>query len=82
MERVDLDLAKRFKFLRKLLGLSQKGFADKLGVSQKAISQWERGERAIPAVLLKVLREKLNLNIDWFLTGKGEPFTQIDGKRK
>ena len=76
MKRVDLNLAKRFKLFREFLGLSQKEFADKLGVSQKAISQWERGERAIPAVILKELKEHLNLNIDWLLTGEGEPFIQ------
>jgi transcriptional regulator with XRE-family HTH domain len=74
MKRVDLSLASRFKLFRELLGFSQKEFADKLGVSQKAISQWERGERAIPAVILKELKEHLNLNIDWLLTGEGEPF--------
>ena len=74
MKRVDLEIALRLKKLRELKGLSQGDMAKLLNVSQKAISQWERGERAIPAVILKALKEHLSLNIDWLLTGEGEPF--------
>lgn len=33
---------------RTSLGLSQKGFAEKLGVNQSTVSRWEADEAAIP----------------------------------
>jgi len=80
MDRVDLGIAQRLKKVREFKKLSQSQLAKLLGVSQKAISQWERGERAIPATILKQLQEHLNLNPLWLLTGEGEPFVTPQGE--
>ena len=39
----------RIRELRKELGLSQKDFAEKIGVSQSSINYWEKGQR-IPSI--------------------------------
>ena len=79
MERMDLELAQRLKYVREHLGLSQKELAQALGVSQKAVSYWERGERSMPAIILRRLKESLGVNPDWLLTGEGEPFLKPQG---
>lgn len=34
--------------MRKLLGLTQKDFAEKYGISKRSIESWEGGQRKIP----------------------------------
>ena len=75
MQRASIEAGKRLKTLREMLDMSQTELADKLGVSQKAISQWERGERDIPTAILLKLHELTGVNLHWLLTGEGEPFT-------
>ena len=49
--------AERIRKMRERLGLSQRGFAQKLGVTQPAVAQWELGQRTPsgPAVLEALL---------------------------
>lgn len=42
--------------IRKKLGLSQQGFADRLGVSVRTIQQWEQGRTAPSGPALALLR--------------------------
>jgi len=72
MRRIDIEIGKRLRKLREQLGWSQATLAKKIGFSQKAISHWEKGERDIPTKALIELK-KLGVNIDWLLTGEGEP---------
>lgn len=48
---------------RKSLGQTQAQFAERLGVSQQAYSQWESGTRSPGAETLILLAEKLRLVI-------------------
>ncbi len=41
---------------RATLGLTQGALATKLGVSRRAIQQWEAAERAIPEIIARVMR--------------------------
>ena len=75
-KRIDEAVAYRLKLFRNLLGFSQKELAQIIGFSQRAVSHWEKAESDIPTVALKKLKAKLGLNIDWLLTGEGEPFIQ------
>jgi len=70
------EIGKRLRWVRKNLRLSQRELADKLGFAQRTISSWEKGEREIPIRALSVLKEQFNININWLLTGEGEPFLQ------
>ncbi len=81
MRRVDVSIGQRLKQVREQLGLSQAQLAKKIGFSQKAISHWERGERDIPTQALIALK-RIGINIDWLLTGEGEPLTNDPKKEE
>ena len=38
-----MELSEKIQMLRKKEGLSQEGFAEKMGVSGQAVSKWELG---------------------------------------
>lgn len=52
------------KAIRKKRGLTQKQLADRLGVKQQNVSDWERGERSPSVKNLKKLADVLNCRID------------------
>lgn len=47
--------ATKFKRLRKKLGLSLRGMAERLGVTHPCIAHWENGRRPIPKMAEKLL---------------------------
>jgi DNA-binding XRE family transcriptional regulator len=52
--RNSADLAMRIRALRKSLGLSQAGFAERIGVDQSNISRWENGAMPEDAHILQM----------------------------
>lgn len=68
-----MTLAESLKNERKKNGLSQKEFADKLGINARTYASYERGERDIStAVLLNICRV-LNVSSDKLLGNATEP---------
>jgi transcriptional regulator with XRE-family HTH domain len=68
------DVGKRVRALRKTLGLTQVILAQKVGVSQPAISDIESGDtKSMMGPTLSKLAKVLGTNADWLLTGKGTP---------
>lgn len=69
----------RLKKLRKILGLTQQEFANKIGMKQNTIAQYEMG-RTIPsnAIIFSICRE-FNVNETWLKTGEGEMFSESFG---
>lgn len=64
----------RIKELRKVLGLTQQEFSDKIGVKRNTIAQYESGRNSpIDAVISLICRE-FNVNEEWLRTGDGEMF--------
>lgn len=64
----------RLKELRKALNLTQQKFADKLGVKQNTIAQYEMGRNdPSDAVIISICRE-FNVSEDWLRNGEGEMF--------
>ena len=64
----------RLKELRKALNLTQQKFADKLGVKQNTIAQYEMGRNdPSDAVIVSICRE-FNVSEDWLRNGEGEMF--------
>ena len=53
----------KIKSLRKGLGLTQQQFAEKLGVSQRAVRYWEKGKRA-PSSEIKTKLDDLASEIE------------------
>ena len=63
-EKLKDQIGKNIATLRKRLGLTQAGLAEKLNYSDKAVSKWERGE-SIPDVLTLVsLSGVLGVSVD------------------
>jgi DNA-binding XRE family transcriptional regulator/desulfoferrodoxin (superoxide reductase-like protein) len=64
--------------LRKEQGLTQKQLADRLNISDRTISKWERGLGCPDVSLLHELSEALNVNIEKILEGDLSP-NRVDG---
>ena len=64
----------RLKQLRAALDMQQGDFANKIGILQQQLSKYERGENKPSAEFFIKLYEKVNVNINWLLTGNGKMF--------
>lgn len=69
----------RVKQLRKHLRLNQQDFADRIEVTQGAISQIENSGNASLEILIKI-SNAYNSNLDWLAEGKGEMFSKSQEK--
>lgn len=68
----------RIKKLRKTLDLTQQKFADRIGVKQNTVAQYEMGRNIpIDSVISLICRE-FNVNEDWLRNGVGEMFLPAD----
>jgi SOS-response transcriptional repressor LexA len=64
----------KIRQFRDALGLRQTEFALKLGIPRTSLINYEKGT-SIPSIdFLVLLKEKFNLNVNWFLTGNGQMF--------
>ena len=77
-----LEMNTRIRELRKALDLSQKEFADKIGLKQNAISYMERGGSAVTEQNIKVICSQFSVNENWLRTGTGHMFIENDRKQK
>lgn len=65
---MDQEKVGRFiKEIRKQNGLTQKEFADRLGVTYQAVSKWENGINLPEISLLKQISKEFNISIDKIL---------------
>ena len=64
------NLNERIKSLRKKMGVTQLELAEKLHVTDKAVSKWETGEGNPEITILIELANIFNVSIDYLLTGK------------
>jgi transcriptional regulator with XRE-family HTH domain len=67
-------VGQRLKVLRELLGLSQKEFAEKIGVHWMTVSRYELGKSKPKWDFLKRVMETFNVNPIWLSEGKGDVF--------
>jgi len=63
------SVADRLLQVRTTLGLSQKEFADRLGISLRAEQNYERGDRALPSEVLLSLAKSFDIDPMWLLDG-------------
>lgn len=61
----------RIKELRKKLGLTQKEFGERIGVTNFTISDIEKGKRVLTERNMNLICEKFNVNKEWLESGTG-----------
>ena len=70
----------RIRELRKTLGLSQKEFAEKIGLKQNAISYMEKSGSTVTEQNIKTICSQFSVNEAWLRTGSGPMF--LENKKK
>lgn len=70
------NIGQRIKELRKMLGLTQKEFANRIGKSTISIAKWEAGDRTPDESTLKLIAKEFNVNEEWLKSGEGEMFVE------
>ena len=73
-----MTVAERLKELRYKLGLSQKEFAERVGIHYMTLSKYESGKYRPSLRFLKKVEEVFNVNPQWLLEGKGDMFLPKD----
>jgi len=69
-------MGKFISALRKAEGMTQKDLAEKLNVSDKSVSRWERDEGAPDISMLPVIAEIFGITCDELLRGERKPVAQ------
>ena len=75
-----MKTGKFIAFLRKEKGFTQRALADRLGISDKTVSKWERGAGLPDVSLMLPLCEILEISVNELLAG--EKMTDADYKKK
>ncbi len=70
-----INVGLRFKEIRKTLNLGQSELANIAGVSRSLLSLCENGTKTPSYQLLVALATKLNIDINWLISGNGDMFT-------
>lgn len=73
-----ITLNERIKELRKRSGLSQKGLAEKIGISQRSVSWGEQPGNNVPYSTIKTICMAFNVNEDWVRYGTEPMYIQPD----
>lgn len=74
-EEINLQIGRRLAAVRDRTRLVQTEFAERMGLSPRAYQNYERGEREVPAVVLKALYEVYGADPLWVLTGLSTDLT-------
>jgi transcriptional regulator with XRE-family HTH domain len=69
-----VGIGERLKEIRFVLRLRQGEFADKMGISQGALSDFERETKPMAERYVKLICLTFGVNETWLRTGKGEMF--------
>lgn len=72
----------RIKKLRKILGLSQEAFAERIGLKGSAVSHLENGRRNITSQNINAICREFNVSEEWLLTGSGDMFEEMSRAEK
>ncbi|WP_163327598.1 helix-turn-helix domain-containing protein [Desulfurobacterium thermolithotrophum] len=75
-----IELGKRIKQIRMSKGLTQREFADELGVSTRAVQEWEAGRRTPSEPVLRQIEVTFSVNPEWLRHGRGEMFLPREPK--
>ena len=80
LERLFMDIliSQRIKELRNTLELTQKNFADKLGITNAHISKIEKGKTSPSDALIKLISKEYDVNENWLKFGIGDMFKEME----
>ena len=73
-----MTIGERLKTLRKTLNITAKELAQITDIPVRTIGGYERNENPPNEKFLTKLIKNYNININWFLTGKGNMFISIE----
>lgn len=73
-----MQISYNLKEIRRKLNMSVDDLAKAVGVPARTLGGYERNERTPSIELASQLCKKLNVNVNWFLTGEGSMFIQPD----
>ena len=71
-ENLSEIIGKRIKAQREEIGMSQKGLAEKVGISPSAINQFEKGEKKPSSEVLARIARQLGVSTDYLLGASNE----------
>ncbi len=74
-------MKERLKQIRLKLGYNQQEMANILGIELNTYRGYEYKTKNFPDILLKALLTKLQVNINWLLSGFGEMFLMGENKQ-
>ena len=77
-----MDILNRIRLARKTLYLSQAEFAERLGLTQTALSMIELGRTALTEKNIKLICATFALDEDWLRTGRGKMFGSMSPYEK
>lgn len=69
-----MSIGKRLKEIKSALKITSKELAENLGIPVRTIGSYERDEAQPGPKFFHAIHEKYNVDINWFLTGKGNMF--------
>lgn len=72
----------RIRELRKTLELSQKEFAQKIGLKQNAISYMEKSGATVTEQNIRAICSQFSVNESWLRTGIGKMFLENEKKQR
>lgn len=72
----------RIRQLRKVLGFSQREFAEQIGLKQNAISHMEKTGSTVTEQNIKIICSQFSVSEAWLRTGFGDMFLEDERKQK
>ena len=73
-------MKERIRKLRKNLDLTQREFAEKIGVKQNTVAQYEMGRNEPIDTVISLICREFNVNEEWLRNGTGEMFMELDAE--
>jgi transcriptional regulator with XRE-family HTH domain len=74
-----MSVDQRFKYILKHLDINATSISKELNVSKTALSRIASGDTMPSSKILIPLGEKFGINLNWFLLGTGDMFTDKQG---
>jgi len=72
------NIGQRFKNVRKVLNMSQDEFANSLGVTKQAVSNFEHSKSMPSTAIMGKMLSKFNINLNYLVSEVGNMFINQD----